>query len=163
MTPETALRELRAMLHEGGFDDDAPRLQVLWSVLVRWVVRPVEGMDPDEDADMVAFEATLWLRPADKHGPGPRFSLDFTRQFMHYDAAGEYTEMEQILVQLDYPPHADFEAITPMDGDWGTATQFWGAPGPRSAAWVRRVENDPSFTTAHRHVPMRITFSQGLL
>lgn len=137
MVAETALLELQTMLVEGGFDD------------------------PDADADMAAFEATLSLRPADRYSPGPRFSVEFTRQFMHHDADGEYSGMEQLTARVDYLPHPDFEAITPLKGDWGTAAQFWGTPGPRSDAWIRRVEADPSFIAALRHTPVSVEVTQG--
>lgn len=145
MTPGTALGELGSMLDAAGFDPDAPRLQSLWPVLREWVTLPVEGMDPDTDGDMVAFETIHSDRP-----PGRGFWVHFTRQFVHYED-GEYVGMEQIGIDLWYPAHPDFE---------GRETQFWGVPGARSDAWIRRVESDPAFVTASAREPQLCDMSQ---
>lgn len=140
MTPSNAFERLRAMLDAAGFDRAAPRLDVAWPVWRAWIATPVEGMDPDEDADMVSYET---IRQ-------PSLQLSFTRQFMHYED-GEYTGMVHLFLSLDFPAD-QFEGVP--------ATQFWGVPGPRSGEWIAAVERDPAFMAALERTPLGCEIEQ---
>jgi hypothetical protein len=142
-----------------GFDDAQPKLSVLWPVFKTWAALPVEGMDPDADADMLLFECSLDLKPPDRYSFGPSFIVGFTRQFSFEDEQGDYSGMEHVGVDLRYPVHDEFRAITRMaDGrdQFGTADQFWGSGGPLAAQWADRVEASPSYQTALRHQALRV-------
>ena len=140
-----------------GFDEADPDLAVLWSVLREWVALPVEGMDPDVDADLLLFESSLELREAGAHSFGPSFAVGFTRQFSFEDDEGEYAGMEVVRAELRYAVHDDFRAITQMrHGNFGTADQFWGSGGPRAEEWTRRVEASRSYQVALEHRPLKL-------
>jgi hypothetical protein len=129
------------MLADAGFDEATPDLAVLWSVLKEWVALPVEGMDPDVDADMLLFEGTLHLRDRGAYSIGPSFVVGVTRQFSFEDEEGEYAGMEVVRAELRYAVHDDFRAITKMHREvFGSADQFGGSGGPRAEEWTRRVE-----------------------
>jgi hypothetical protein len=59
-------------------------------VLKGWAALPVEGMDPDADADMLLFECTLDLNEGGTRSFGPSFIVGFIRQFRFEDDEGEY-------------------------------------------------------------------------
>jgi hypothetical protein len=71
LTTATALERLRASLAEAGFKEDVPDLRVLFATWRAWAARPVEGMDPGNDDDMLLFECSLDLKPTDKYSRGP--------------------------------------------------------------------------------------------
>jgi hypothetical protein len=157
LTTENCLPELRRMLTGAGFDEADPNLAVLWSVLKEWVALPVEGMDPDVDADMLLFEASLELREGGAYSFGPSFVVGFTRQFSFEDEEGEYAGMEVVRAELRYAVHDGFRAITKMRHDnFGTADQFWGSGGPRAEEWTRRVETSRSYQVALEHRPLKV-------
>jgi hypothetical protein len=160
LTTETCLPELRRMLADAGFDEQRPDLSVLWPVLKGWAALPVEGMDPDADADMLLFECTLDLNEGGTRSFGPSFIVGFTRQFSFEDDEGEYAGMEVIRAELHYPVHDAFRAITRMRWErFGTADQFWGSGGPRAEEWARRVEASRSYQVAVGHEPLGVESS----
>jgi hypothetical protein len=159
LTTGTSLAELRRRLAAVGFDEARPKLSVLWPVWKTWAALPVEGMDPDADADMLLFECSLDLKTPDKFSFGPSFIVGFTRQFSFEDENGDYTGMEHVGVDLRYPVHDDFRAITRMaewSDEFGTADQFWGSGGPCAPEWAGRVEASRSYATALRHHALRV-------
>src|SRR5688500_15517082 len=122
LTTEACLPELRRRLAEAPFDEQRPDLSVLWPVLKGWAALPVEGMDPDADADMLLFECTLDLNEGGTRSFGPSFIVGFTRQFRFEDDEGEYAGMEVVHTELRYPVHDDFRTITRMLSEtFGTA------------------------------------------
>jgi|1186.fasta_scaffold482032_2 hypothetical protein len=164
MTTDTALPELRRRLSDVGFDEDAPDVALFWRVLRDWATVPVEGMDPERDADMLLYECSLDLKPADAYHAGPAFFVGFTRQFSFEDEQGEYAGMAQLHATLVYEVHDDFRQITTM-ASWsetfGTADLFWGNGAHRATAWADRVERTRSYQTARRHQPVRLTLHYG--
>ena len=157
LTTENCLPALRHMLAGAGFDEATPDLALLWSVLKEWVALPVDGMDPDVDADMLLFEASLELREGGAYSFGPSFVVGFTRQFSFEDEEGEYEGMEVVRAELRYAVHDDFRAITKMHREvFGSADQFWGSGGPRAEEWAERVETSRSYQVALEHRPLKV-------
>jgi hypothetical protein len=157
LTTENCLPELRRMLANARFDEATPDLAVFWSVLKDWVALPVEGMDPDADADMLLLEGSLHLRERSRHSFGPSFTLGFTRQFSFEDEEGEYAGMEVVRAEFRYRVHDDFRAIAQMQNpNFGTADQFWGAGGPHAEEWAERVDASPTYQVALEHRPLRV-------
>jgi hypothetical protein len=158
LTTSTALTELQRMLADGGFEVDAPSLSALWPVLTTWAAQPVQGMDPDEGADLMLFEGSLFLKPSDVFDDG-WFALSFTRQFSFGDVQGEYSGMEHVTAELRYAVNDDFRAIAAI-ADWnpqfGSAGSIWGEGGPRATEWAAQVEASPSYNVAMRHEPMLV-------
>ena len=144
-----------------GFDAD---LTVFWEVFQRFVLMPVEGMDPDRDADLLLFQSALSLREPGPHDAGPHYMIDFTRQFSHEDEHGDYAGMEQLGCSFYYDVRSDFEALT-KQASWSETyhpgDQFWGAPGERTADWIASVANSPSFQTAVRYPPRAAQIGQS--
>lgn len=159
LTTATAMAELRRLAAQRGFDEARPSLAALWPAVREWVALPVDGA-PDRLQDLLLFECSLDLNPPDRHSLGPAFIVGFTRQFSFYDDDGDYLGMQHVGVDLSYPVHDDFRAITRM-ADWsstfGTADQFWGEGGERADEWADRVEGTRSYIVALRHTPMRVS------
>jgi hypothetical protein len=121
------------------------------------VALPVEGMDPDVDADMLLFESSLELREGGAYSFGPSFVVGYTRQFSFEDDEGEYAGMEVVRAKLRYAVHDDFRAITQIRHEnLDTADQFWGSGGPRAREWTRRVEASRSYQEALEHRPLKV-------
>ena len=59
---------------------------------------PCDGCDPQEDADILLFQSGLY-----DCGKGKNFEVDFVRQFILNDDAGEYDHMEQLHCTFYYP------------------------------------------------------------
>jgi hypothetical protein len=145
------------MLAEAAFDEERPDLSILWPVLRKWVALPVEGMDPDVDADLLLFECTLDLTEVGRYSFGPSFMVGFTRQFSFEDDEGEYAGMEVVRAELRYPVHDDFRAITRMRSEtFGSSDQRWGAGGLRAEEWARYVESSRSYQVALGHKPIGV-------
>jgi len=96
------------------------------------VALPVEGMDPDVDADMLLFEASLELREGGAYSFGPSFVVGFTRQFSFEDEEGEYAGMEVVRAELRYAVHDDFRAITRMRHETSGRPTSSGGPAVRA-------------------------------
>jgi hypothetical protein len=139
LTTHTALATLNQMLRDGGFDHAKPDLAIFWAVYQRFITLPVEGIDPSTDNDLLLFQG------------GRETMIDFTRQFSHDDAAGEYVGMEQLYCSFYYDDDA-FEDRVP---------EIWGGTVDRSDAWVARVEAEPTFQAGLRHEPREVRIDQG--
>lgn len=140
LTPDNAASQLRLALDAAGFVGGRRSIADFWSVFAAWAERPIDGADPDADADLLLYE-TLVKRPADD---GARTLLiSFTRQLMQLED-GEYAGMEQIVADFTYAiGDLSEDAVRAVEHD-----QFWGTAGPRSAAWRVRVERTDSFVLA---------------
>lgn len=162
MTTETATERLQALLDQHGFDTARPTLDSLWTAVQAWATIPVDGMGGKHD-DLILFETVLWLRPPTPRKPSrPHFLLAFTRQFQHPESDETYHgAMEQILIQLEYDPHADFRAAIPDRRGYGA--QIWGNAGRDCPKWIQAVQSDPGFRAALRHTSRSVDISQGLL
>jgi hypothetical protein len=157
LTTENCLPELRRMPTGAGFDEADPNLAVLWSVLKEWVALPVEGIDPDVDADMLLFEASLdCAKGAQTHS---------ARRSCSASRASSASRTRRASTQgwrssgrsSDTPCTRTFRAITQMQHEnFGTADQFWGSGGPRAEEWTRRVETSRSYQVALEHRPLKV-------
>jgi hypothetical protein len=163
LTTQTTLSTLEQMLTDAGFDRENPVLDVFWQVFKRFAAMPVEGMDPEMDADMLLFQCALDLKERDDFSPRPHYMIDFTRQFTH-EENGEYAGMEQLGCSFYYDPDPEFESVTKA-ADWSKTyrpgDQFWGAPADGAGPWIERVEGSPNFQSALRHEPRRVSLFQG--
>jgi hypothetical protein len=140
LTPDNAATQLRSALDAAGFREGRRSIADFWPVFTEWAAQPVDGADPDADADLLLYE-TLVKEPA--IGSARTLLISFTRQLMRLEE-GEYAGMEQILADFAYAiDDLSEEAVRTVGDD-----QFWGPAGPRSAAWCARVERTDSFLLA---------------
>lgn len=139
---------LRELLHAAGLDCRRLDPAAAWNVFRAFAAEPVEDAGPEPDDDMCLFECGVhdW-----SDGNGPRFNWGFVRQFVLYDAAGEYDHMEQLHCDLVFEVTAELEGIE-VPGIWS------GDLGPD--AWVREVERHEGFTAVVGRTPLESVVHQ---
>lgn len=71
--------------------------------------------------------------------------------------------MEQILIHVEFEPHADFRTMFPVGDHYGYGAQIWGRAGRDCPNWISAVESDPGFRVASHHTVRAFEISQGLL
>jgi hypothetical protein len=135
-------RVLESMVRAAGVDPDYPAAADVtrtWDVFKKFAAIPAEDLtgEPDDDGVLVSHGTYDW-----QDGLGPRFSLDFTRQFMYYDD-GEYDHMAQLGCTFSFepvPPLAELGSANiwsfdrPLDTFFALAEQLHGFQRIRALA-----------------------------
>jgi hypothetical protein len=105
-----------ALVREAGDDPAAPGAAVAWACFRRLADERIDGLDPEQDEDLLLFEAD--------RGDDGALTVDVERQY------GGEGEMRSLLCRVT----AGRDALPGARG-----VQLWGRPGA-AGEWVERVE-----------------------
>jgi hypothetical protein len=132
-----------AALRQSLGDTSPTNFATVWGAFCEFALRPVAGLDPEADQDLLLFECAV--EPS-------RLIVDLIRQFTDAD---EDAEMEQLRCSVSMTLADD----GPIRGI--TRPSLWGRGGSAAGAWIEAVEATPAFVAARSTDAATVEVSQS--